>query len=154
MSFASLFRRFSPLVTCALLAVTAAACSDTTSPTEPSGTAPFSQTDLRVGAGAAAALGDTLTVNYTGWLYDATKPDQKGLQFDSSQGRDPFPFRLGAGQVILGWDAGLVGQRVGGLRRLVIPPSLGYGGFRRGVIPPHATLVFEVELLSVTPAGS
>ena len=129
-----------------LLAVTAA-CDD--SPTSPSNSAPFSQTDLRVGAGAEAANGQQLTVHYVGWLYNATQPDQKGARFDSSIGGTPFSFTLGIGQVISGWDRGLVGMKVGGLRRLVIPPSLGYGSFRSGPIPPNATLVFEVELLGL-----
>ena len=86
-------------------------------------------------------------MNYTGWLYDASRPDQKGLQFDSSVGRTPFTFNLGSNQVIDGWDRGVVGMKVGGLRRLVIPPSLAYGGTRNGPIPPNATLVFDIELL-------
>ena len=88
-------------------------------------------------------------MNYTGWLYDPTKPDNKGLQFETSIGRTPFEFVLGQGQVIPGWDQGLLGLRVGGLRRLVIPPSLGYGAVRQGPIPPNAGLVFEIELLEI-----
>jgi len=117
------------------------------SPTTPS--APFSQTDVRVGTGASAASGNTLMVNYTGWFYDATKPEQKGAKFESSIGSTPLTFVLGAGQVIPGWDQGIPGMRVGGLRRLVIPPSLAYGPNRNGPIPPNATMVFDVELLSV-----
>jgi FKBP-type peptidyl-prolyl cis-trans isomerase len=109
-------------------------------------TVAFSQTDLRLGTGATAAAGGTLTVNYTGWLYDPSKPDNKGLQFDSSTGVGSFSFVLGAGQVIQGWDQGLVGIKVGGLRRLVIPPSLAYGSSRHGAIPPNAALVFEISL--------
>lgn len=93
--------------------------------------------------------GRSLTVNYTGWLYSANAPDNKGSQFDSSVGRAPFPFVLGAGGVIAGWDRGVIGMRVGGLRRLVIPPELGYGSQASGPIPANSTLVFEVELLSV-----
>lgn len=129
-----------------LLAVTAA-CDD--SPTSPSNSAPFSQTDLQVGTGAEAANGQQLTVHYVGWLYNGAQPDQKGARIDSSIGGTPFSFTLGIGQVISGWDRGLVGMKVGGLRRLVIPPSLGYGSFRSGPIPPNATLVFEVELLGL-----
>ena len=121
--------------------------------TSPS-SAPFSQLDLRVGTGAEAVNGSVLTVNYTGWLYDASKPDQKGLQFTSSIGGTPFTFTLGAGGVITGWDLGVPGMKVGGLRRLVIPPSLGYGAARYGPIPPYATLVFEIELLDVQAPGS
>ena len=128
-----------------VLSAVAAACAD--SATSPSSSAPFSQTDVRAGAGADAVNGGMLTVNYTGWLYDASRPDHKGLQFDSSVGKTPFSFTLGAGQVIRGWDQGVLGMKVGGLRRLVIPPSLGYGGTRSGPIPANATLVFEVDLL-------
>ena len=117
------------------------------SPSSPSNDPPFSQTDLRVGTGAVAAAGQTLTVNYTGWFYDASKPDQKGLSFDSSVGKAPFTFTLGAEQVIKGWDQGLPGMKVGGLRRLVIPPSLAYGSTRSGSIPANTTLLFEIELL-------
>lgn len=99
-------------------------------------------TDIVVGTGAEAVVGDTLTVNYTGWLAD-------GTQFDSSYGKQPFIFPLGAGRVIKGWDQGLVGMKVGGKRRLIIPPSLGYGSTGSGPIPGNATLKFEVELLSI-----
>lgn len=99
--------------------------------------------DLTVGAGSEAATGNTVEVHYTGWL-------TSGEQFDSSVGRSPFSFRLGAGQVIAGWDRGVAGMKVGGKRRLTIPPELGYGkaGFP-GAIPPNSVLVFEVELLGV-----
>lgn len=100
--------------------------------------------DLQVGDGAEAGPGKQVSVHYTGWLTD-------GKKFDSSLDRGkPFAFQLGAGDVIKGWDQGVVGMRVGGKRRLTIPQHLGYG--RRGfgdVIPPRATLIFEVELLAV-----
>jgi FKBP-type peptidyl-prolyl cis-trans isomerase FkpA len=128
--------------------VLAAGCGST-SATGPSSTAPFSQVDLRVGTGTEAAAGKTLTVNYTGWLYDPTKTDLKGLQFDSSLGTTPFIFPLGVQQVIQGWDQGLVGMKVGGIRKLVVPSSLAYGGVRNHSIPPYTTLVFEIELLDV-----
>ena len=128
-----------------LLAVLVTACDD--SPTAPAPA--FSQTDLRVGTGEAAATGDTLTVQYTGWLFDDSKPDQKGLQFDSNAGGTPLIFVLGAGQVIAGWEQGLVGVQAGGVRRLVIPPALAYGSIRRGPIPPNSTLIFEVEVTGI-----
>jgi FKBP-type peptidyl-prolyl cis-trans isomerase FkpA len=128
-------------------ALAGAACSQ--SPTAPSSYAPFSQTDLRTGTGAAAASGSTVTVHYTGWLYNAAEPEEKGPQFETSAGRDAFTFTLGAGQVIAGWERGVPGMNVGGLRRLVLPPSFAYGDTRRGAIPPNATLVFEIELLEV-----
>jgi FKBP-type peptidyl-prolyl cis-trans isomerase FkpA len=138
-----------PILSSVALAFTLLVAGCTDSPTAPSAYAPFSRTDLRLGTGNPAAVGSVLTVHYSGWLYDPAQPEQKGVQFDSSAGRDPFSFTLGAGQVIAGWDQGLVGMNVGGLRRLVIPPSLAYGGTRTGIIPPFATLVFEVELLEV-----
>ena len=100
--------------------------------------------DLVDGTGATAQSGQQVTVHYTGWLLD-------GAQFDSSRDRnDPFAFGLGARQVIAGWDEGVQGMKVGGTRRLTIPPQLGYGARGAGgVIPPNATLVFEVELLAV-----
>jgi FKBP-type peptidyl-prolyl cis-trans isomerase FkpA len=128
-------------------ALAMASCSD--SPTTPSSSAAYSQVDLLVGTGTEAATGKTLTVNYTGWLYDPAKPDNKGLQFDSSIGREAFVFTLGSQSVIAGWDRGLVGMKIGGIRRLVIPPSLGYGSVRNYSIPPYSTLVFEIELLDV-----
>jgi FKBP-type peptidyl-prolyl cis-trans isomerase FkpA len=122
-------------------------CSD--SPTAPSNYAPFSQTDLVVGTGGDAVAGSQLSVHYTGWFYGESRTENKGPIFDSSAGGDPFTFTLGVGQVIPGWDQGVQGMRVGGKRRLVIPPSLAYGLFRNGPIPPNATLLFEIELLEI-----
>ena len=110
-------------------------------PTTPSG---LTYQELTEGTGAEAAKGAQVSVHYTGWLMDGTK-------FDSSKDRnEPFDFPLGAGQVIKGWDEGVAGMKVGGKRKLTIPPSLGYGARGAGgVIPPNATLVFEVELLGI-----
>ena len=109
------------------------------------------KTDTRQGSGAEAASGQVVTVHYTGWLYEAAAPDHHGRKFDSSRDHnEPFSFHLGAGEVIEGWDAGVVGMRVGGTRTLVVPPQMGYGARGAGgVIPPNATLVFDVELLGV-----
>jgi FKBP-type peptidyl-prolyl cis-trans isomerase FkpA len=107
--------------------------------------------DKKVGTGAVAAPGKQVTVHYTGWLYDANAPDKHGKKFDSSRDHgEPFSFALGAGRVIRGWDQGVAGMKVGGTRTLVIPSELGYGARGAGgAIPPHATLVFDVELLDV-----
>jgi FKBP-type peptidyl-prolyl cis-trans isomerase FkpA len=88
-------------------------------------------------------------VNYSGWLYSATAAENKGTLFDSSLRRAPYAFTLGNREVIRGWDQGIVGMKVGGVRRLVIPPDLAYGSTGQGPIPPNATLVFDVELLNV-----
>ena len=100
--------------------------------------------ELVEGTGDVAAAGQTVSVHYTGWLTD-------GKKFDSSKDRnDPFDFPLGGRRVIAGWDEGVQGMRVGGVRKLTIPPDLGYGARGAGgVIPPNATLVFEVELLGI-----
>jgi peptidylprolyl isomerase len=107
--------------------------------------------DTKVGEGAEAQAGQTVTVHYTGWLFDKNAPENKGTKFDSSRDRDePFDFPLGMGHVITGWDEGVQGMKVGGQRTLVIPPEMGYG--KRGAggdIPPNATLLFEVELLEI-----
>ena len=136
-------KRLIPLLM--LLAV--AACSDDT-PTGPSPTtsAPYSATDLVVGTGAIAAVGNTVNVTYTGWLHDSSKPAAKGAQFDAGT----IPFQIGTPNIIQGWNQGIAGMRVGGQRRLVIPPELAYGSTGSGLkIPPNATLVFDLSLLSV-----
>ena len=106
--------------------------------------------DLVPGKGKTATKGKTVKVNYQGWLYDPKSPMGRGKLFDSSIGKEPFSFALGAGQVIKGWDDGFENMKVGGKRKLLIPASLGYGERGAGnVIPPNATLMFEVELLDV-----
>jgi peptidylprolyl isomerase len=114
-------------------------------PTTPSG---LQYEDTVPGTGATAAAGQRVRVHYTGWLW---QDGQQGRKFDSSKDRgEPFSFRLGAGEVIGGWDEGVQGMQVGSTRLLIIPPALGYGARGAGgVIPPNATLKFEVELLGV-----
>ncbi len=105
--------------------------------------------DTVEGSGPEAAKGQSVTVHYTGWLYNDSV---QGAKFDSSKDRnDPFVFSLGAGMVIRGWDEGVAGMKVGGVRTLIIPAALGYGARGAGgVIPPNATLKFDVELLGVS----
>ena len=101
--------------------------------------------DLQVGSGATALDGKRVSIHYTGWL--------NGAKFDTSLSRKPLEFRLGAGEVLRGWDQGIVGMKVGGRRKLTIPPALGYGtkGSLGGAIPPNSTLVFEIELQNAEP---
>ena len=107
--------------------------------------------DIKIGAGKEATPSKTVSVHYTGWLFDKSAANNKGKKFDSSRDRPGnFTFPLGAGRVIKGWDQGVQGMKVGGQRTLIIPPSMGYGA--RGasnIIPPNATLVFDVELMGV-----
>ena len=116
-------RQVSSLGVLILAVVVTAGCSGNDS--NPTGPilpfSPFSQQDLNIGTGAEAVVGTRVTVNYTGWLYDPAQPENKGQQFDSSEGRPPFTFTVGAGQVIRGWDQGIPGMKVGGQRRLTIP---------------------------------
>jgi FKBP-type peptidyl-prolyl cis-trans isomerase len=135
-------RVFVPSLITALSFITTA-CGDDPSPTQPTPRAEYSVTDLRVGTGAEATAGKRLSVNYTGWLYNPSGTDGKGSRFDGGS----YAFTLGASQVISGWDRGVVGMRVGGQRRLVLPPELAYGPSGNGPIPPNATLVFDIELL-------
>lgn len=159
-------RTLTASLACAALALAAAGCSpaattstpppEQTQPAQPAPTAepakgpttePVTELkieDLTVGTGAEAKSGNAVTVNYTGWLAD-------GTQFDTSVGGQPFGFTIGAGRVIQGWEQGVAGMKVGGKRRLIIPPALGYGdtGTPGGPIPGGATLIFDVELLTV-----
>lgn len=137
-------KRLIPLL---MLLAVAACGKDTPTGPSPTTSAPYSQTDLVVGTGATAANGNNITVAYTGWLHDSSKTAAKGAQFDSGS----ITFVLGTGRVIRGWDQGLVGMRVGGQRRLVIPPELAYGNNSPDTsrIPQNATLVFDVTLNNV-----
>ena len=114
-------------------------CGDAESPTGPS---TLTIEEVTAGTGATAVTGDTVTVHYTGSFLD-------GRVFDSSVGAQPFTFRLGAGAVIPGFEQGIIGMRVGGRRRVTIPPHLAYGTQGRGSIPPNATLRFEIDLVSI-----
>ena len=146
-------RRASALATLAVAALVAAAgCgggnSSPTGPSTPS--APFSQTDLVVGTGTEATVGRSAFVHYTLWLYDPAQPQSKGRQVQTNVGGPAFSFVPGTGNVIRGWHQGVPGMRVGGQRRLIIPPELAYGpGGQPPDIPPNATLVFDIELLEV-----
>lgn len=108
--------------------------------------------DTQVGTGEEADIGKTAKVHYTGWLYDPTAENHKGIKFDSSVDRGtPFSFMLGAGRVIKGWDQGVQGMKVGGKRTLIIPSSMAYGTQGAGgVIPPNSALIFDVELMGLT----
>ena len=111
--------------------------------------------DIKEGDGATVAVHSPTVVQYTGWLYDPCAPDHKGKQFDSSRGRAPFSFIVGAGRVIKGWDEGVQGMKVHGQRLLVIPPDKAYGArdVGNGLIPANSALVFEVEVVAVVGEG-
>lgn len=131
----------------AMFAIGASACGD--SPLDPSNFG-VQVTDLRTGNGTEARIGRGVTVYYTLWLHDATKPDGKGELLETNVGESPLSTLIGYGAVISGWEVGIPGMKVGGLRRLVIPPEEAYGSAGNGdKIPPNATLVFEVELVGV-----
>jgi FKBP-type peptidyl-prolyl cis-trans isomerase len=106
--------------------------------------------DTTVGTGAQADTTKTVTVHYTGYLYDVRVANTKGAQFDTSVGKTPYTFKLGAGSVIPGFDQGVTGMKVGGKRTVTIPAALGYGATGQGTIPPNAALVFDLELVSVS----
>lgn len=137
---------FARVLMIALLPSIAACGGNSTSPSQTTSSAPYSQTDLVVGTGAQVNAGNRAIVNYSGWLYDTSRPDGKGQQFDSGQG---LSFVVGAGTVIRGWDIGVAGMRIGGQRRLIIPPDLAYGSAGRSPIPPNATLIFDIALTGV-----
>jgi peptidylprolyl isomerase len=141
----NLTRRFLPLLFAGVFAATMIESATAQIVTLPSG---VHYTDEVVGTGPQPKTGQTVTVQYTGWLEDNGKP---GRKFDSSRDRNqPFSFTIGAGQVIAGWDQGVATMHVGGKRTLTIPPESGYGSRGAGgVIPPGATLIFDVELLGV-----
>ena len=111
----------------------------------------FITNDTKVGEGREAEKGLTVTVHYTGWIYDLNVSGKKGNKFDSSKDRgEPFTFVLGVGQVIKGWDQGFAGMKIGGSRTIIIPSDMGYGSRGAGnVIPPNADLIFDVELLGI-----
>lgn len=114
-------------------------------------TVSFTKTDVKVGDGAEATSGQSVSVHYTGWLYEPNSPETHGKKFDSSRDRGKaFVFPLGAGRVIKGWDQGVVGMKVGGQRTLTIPSDMAYGSRGAGgLIPPNATLIFDVELVGI-----
>jgi FKBP-type peptidyl-prolyl cis-trans isomerase FkpA len=157
--FAQRRRVLQCLALAALLSTTTGAAFAQTPSTSPPSTSSktdamvteLKKIDVKQGAGAEAASGKPVLVHYTGWLYDPSKPDQKGAKFDSSRDRQvPFGFIIGAGRVIKGWDEGVAGMKVGGQRTLIIPASMAYGERGAGgVIPPNATLIFDVELVEV-----
>jgi FKBP-type peptidyl-prolyl cis-trans isomerase FkpA len=121
-------------------------------PVSPTPTIPpqqFTITELRPGTGAEAVAGSRVTVEYALWLFSTTGTDNKGTLVDTSVGRAPYQFTLGTNAVIPGFDQGVTGMKVGGVRRLIVPPALGYGATGTPGVPPNANLVFEVELLSV-----
>jgi FKBP-type peptidyl-prolyl cis-trans isomerase FkpA len=143
------FRRRSVLA--ALIVGLSAACTEKPAEAPASPVNSLEIVDLKAGEGASIAAGQQAVVQYTGWLYEASAPDKKGKQFDSSlRSGEPFRFAVGAGQVIKGWDQGVVGMKIGGRRRLTIPADFAYGENGAGdLIPPGATLVFDVELMGI-----
>lgn len=129
----------------ALLALMAGAVVHAQATTLPDGT---QVEDYEVGSGAEARKGRTVTVHYTGWLW-LQPEEERGRNFDSSRGGEPLTFTLGAGDVIEGWESGIVGMKEGGIRTLTIPPEAGYGAKGKGPVPPNGWMLFEVELIKV-----
>ena len=143
-----MFGRLLPVV---LLLVVSAACGGSSNPVDPTPlpSAPYSQTDLVVGGGAEAVAGKTVTINYSLWIYSDTAAENKGQFIQTSVGGQPFVFVVGGTGVIPGISQGVTGMMVGGKRKVIVPPELAYGASGNGSIPPNATLVFEIDLLSV-----
>ena len=136
--------RLHPLLAIALwIGISACGSSSPTAPDQSS--VAYSQIDITIGTGTEATAGTTASVNYGGWLYSDTAADHKGQQFDANS----FAFVVGAGTIIKGFDTGVTGMKVGGVRRVIIPPSLAYGTTGNGPIPPNAALVFDIQLVNV-----
>jgi FKBP-type peptidyl-prolyl cis-trans isomerase FkpA len=136
-------------VAIAAMLITCAGCGSSSSATTtaPTSSSPFTVTDLKIGTGATAAVGNRITVAYTGWLYNTAMTDGKGAQFDTQASQ---LFTLATGQLIAGWVQGIPGMKIGGQRRLIIPPELAYGSAGSGSsIPANATLIFDITLLNV-----
>ena len=119
------------------------------SSTDPSPVTDLVLVDMTTGTGAEVKVGQTVAVHYNGYFYDEKATTQLGKRFATSENGDPFQFVVGAGEVIPGWDRGVVGMKVGGLRRLVIPPSLAYGATGSGIIPSNSTLVFDIDMVEI-----
>ena len=134
-----------------VLAGAIAACGGKPIAVPTSGVNSMQSLELKPGSGAEIIAGKIAVVQYTGWLYETSAPDNKGKQFDSSRNSgQPFRFPVGTGQVIKGWDQGVVGMKVGESRRLIIPAELAYGDSGAGgVIPPGAALIFDIELVAI-----
>jgi len=141
MSFSPIVRRFAALA----LVVTASGCGSSSPVAPDQSSVAYSQTDFTIGTGAEATAGKTATVQYAGWLYSETGVDKKGAQFEANV----HTFVLGGNQVIKGFDTGVTGMRVGGTRRVIIPPSLAYGASGNGPIPPNTAVVFDLALTNV-----
>jgi len=147
MAFTRSLRQLSVVVLVGLIA----ACSGKPSTAPTGGVTSMQSVEIKPGTGEAITAGKIAVVQYTGWLYEAAAKENKGKQFDSSRTLgQPFRFPVGTGQVIKGWDQGVIGMKVGESRRLIIPADLAYGDSGAGgVIPPGATLVFDIDLVAV-----
>ena len=134
-----------------VLAALIAACGSKPVVAPTPGVSSMQSVELKAGTGPEIAAGKIAVVQYTGWLYEASAPDSKGKQFDSSRSTgQPFRFPVGRGQVIKGWDQGVLGMKIGESRRLIIPADMAYGDSGAGgVIPPGATLVFDIDLVAI-----